>query len=154
MLKPLARQVAALGWHVQINASAQQIAAALAFLSDLPVPVVFDHFAHTIPAGRKDPAFLAVTKLLQSGRAWLKLSGVYMDSRLGAPGYADSIPVAQAYVQDAADRLVWGTDWPHPTVQKKPDDAAMFDLLAQWAPQSSTRSKILVDNPSKLYGFA
>jgi D-galactarolactone isomerase len=85
----------------------------------------------------------------------VKLSGAYMDTKVGPPTYADSTPVAQAYVKQAVERLVWGSDWPHPTEKTvKPDDAVLFDLLAVWMPDAATRTRILVANPVKLYGFS
>jgi D-galactarolactone isomerase len=152
MIMPLAERVAALGWHVQINAPAQQIAAAIPLWRSLPVPLVFDHLGHvSTPA---DPAFGAIVDLLHSGKCWVKLSGAYIDTNVGAPTYADSGAVAKAYIKEAPERLVWGTDWPHPTANDKPDDALLFDLLAQWSPDEAVRTRILVDNPTKLYGFS
>ena len=153
MLAPLSKRVAELGWHVQINASPDQIVAAESLFRRLSCPIVFDHFGHTIPAGRESPAFPVIAKLLRSGKGWLKLSGVYMDSKLGPPTYADSLPAARAYVEEAPGQLVWGTDWPHPTIEQKPDDAILFDLLSQWVPDEATRNRILVANPARLYGF-
>lgn len=152
MLAPLAARIAALGWHIQLNASARQIAALEALWPSLPVPVVFDHLGHVLQPAL-DPAFAVIARLLQSGKAWLKLSGVYMDSNDGPPSYADSGAVARAFLREAPQRLVWGTDWPHPTMTVKPDDALLFDLLASWAPSASVRAAILVHNPAKLYGF-
>jgi predicted TIM-barrel fold metal-dependent hydrolase len=85
----------------------------------------------------------------------VKLSGAYADSRSGPPGYADTGAVARAYVRAAPERLVWGSDWPHPTEQGKtlPDDAVLFDLLLDWAPDETTPHQILVDNPARLYRF-
>jgi D-galactarolactone isomerase len=79
-----------------------------------------------------------------------------MDTKAGAPTYADSSAVARAYVQAAPERLVWGSDWPHPTEKNgnKPDDALLFDLLAEWAPDEAIRKRILAGNPAKLYGFS
>ncbi len=159
MLEPVAKRVAPLGWHVQFNMSADMTVAAKDVLYRLPCPMVFDHLAHLPePAGISHPAFAVVVDLLQKGKAWLKLSGAYADTKVGPPTYADSTAVAKAYVKAAPDRLVWGSDWPHPTEQGKPaslpDDAVLFDLLAEWAPDEAVRNRILVDNPAKLYGFA
>jgi predicted TIM-barrel fold metal-dependent hydrolase len=158
MLEPVAKRVAALGWHIQFNMSADTTLAAKNVLNRLPCPIVFDHLAHMPePAGISHPAFAVVVDLLQKGKAWLKLSGAYADTKVGPPSYADSTAVAQAYVKAAPERLVWGSDWPHPSEQGKPplpDDAILFDLLAQWAPDEAVRNRILVDNPAKLYGFA
>jgi predicted TIM-barrel fold metal-dependent hydrolase len=155
MIDPLAKRVAVLGWHVQINAPADTILAAKDVWERLPCPVVFDHLAHVPePDGVHHPVFALVSGLLQQGKAWVKLSGAYADTKLGPPRYADSSAVAKAYVKEAPERLVWGSDWPHPTEREtKPDDALLFDLLAAWAPDRKIRTRILVDNPTKLYGF-
>jgi D-galactarolactone isomerase len=93
--------------------------------------------------------------LLDEGRAWLKLSGPYLDSQVGAEGgYEDMDVVARAWVKAAPDRLVWGSDWPHPAAgDPPPDDAFLFDLLSRWTDDESVRQRILVDNPATLYGF-
>ena len=85
----------------------------------------------------------------------MKLSGAYMDTRSGPPTYADVSKVAQAYVKAAPERMIWGSDWPHPTekADAKPDDRHSFDLLADWAPDEAIRNRILVANPVALYGF-
>jgi predicted TIM-barrel fold metal-dependent hydrolase len=157
MLEPVAKRIAPLGWHIQFNMSADTTLAAKDVLNRLPCPFVFDHLAHMPqPIGVTHPAFAVVVDLLQKGKGWLKLSGAYADTKVGPPTYADSTAVAQAYVKAAPDRLVWGSDWPHPTEQAKvlPDDALLFDLLAEWAPDEAVRNRILVDNPARLYGFA
>lgn len=154
MLSTLAKRITPLGWHVQMNVSSEQIIGARSAIEALPCPVVFDHFGHTTIGGREDPAFAVIVKLLQANKAWLKLSGAYLDTKVGAPTYAESVPTARAYIQEAPDRLVWGSDWPHPTANIKPDDAILFDLLLQWAPDAKERHRILVENPAKLYGFA
>ena len=156
MLEALAERIAPLGWHVQLHLRAEQIAGHAAVLRRLPCPMVFDHLARLPPgpAALSHPAFEVVRGLLGDGWAWLKLSGAYLDTALGAPGYEDTHPVAQAWVDAAPDRLVWGSDWPHATEQTdKPDDARLFDLLSEWAPDDATRRRILVDNPARLYGF-
>ena len=88
------------------------------------------------------------------GKTWVKLSGAYQDSKVGAPSYSDTIPVARAYIKAAPQRVVWASDWPHPTEKEKPDDAVLFDLLAEWAPDPASRMLILVQNPATLYGFS
>jgi predicted TIM-barrel fold metal-dependent hydrolase len=152
MIQPLARRVAALGWHVQINAPPEQILAAMPTWRNLPVSIVFDHLGH-VPTSR-GPVFGAICELLQSGKCWVKLSGAYIDTKVGGPTYADSSAVAKAYIKEAPERLVWGTDWPHPTAAAKPDDALLFDLLSDWALTPAMLTGILVDNPGKLYGFS
>jgi predicted TIM-barrel fold metal-dependent hydrolase len=99
--------------------------------------------------------FALMRRLLDKGNVWIKLSGAYADTKVGPPTYADSTAVAKAYVKAAPQRLVWGSDWPHPTepADKKPDDAVLFDLLAEWVPDQATRHRVLVDNPAELYDF-
>jgi predicted TIM-barrel fold metal-dependent hydrolase len=118
------------------------------------VPIVFDHIGRLPqPAGVKHPAFKVICRLIDKGRTWVKLSGAYLDSKVSAPTYADVTKVAQAFVKYTPERLVWGSDWTHPTEKEKPDDAVLFDLLADWAPDEAIRQQILVDNPAILYGF-
>jgi predicted TIM-barrel fold metal-dependent hydrolase len=152
MIEPLARRVAVLGWHIQVNASAAQLLAGMPIWNRLPVPLVFDHLAHVPTPG--EPAFQAISRLLQRDKCWVKLSGAYMDTRVGAPTYSDRGAVAKAFIQEAPERLVWGTDWPHPATTDKPDDALLFDLLAQWCGNETVRTRILVQNPTLLYGFS
>jgi D-galactarolactone isomerase len=155
MIEPLSHRVAQLGWHIQVNMTSEMILANAEIWNHVPTQIVFDHLAHlNEPAGIKDPTFAMVSALLKKDKAWVKLSGAYADTKVGPPTYADSTEVARAYVKLAPQRLVWGSDWPHPSEKNtKPDDALLFDLLAQWAPEASTRRRILVDNPERLYGF-
>jgi predicted TIM-barrel fold metal-dependent hydrolase len=155
MIEPLAKRVNDLGWHIQVHLRADQIAAAADLWQRLPSPMVFDHRCRLPqPAGIADPAFGIVRALIDQGRAWVKLAGAYFESRVGPPSYADSSAVARAFVKLAPERMVWGSDWPHPTEKQKPDDAVLFDLLLDWAADETTRRRILVDNPAELYGFA
>ncbi|HUD34005.1 MAG TPA: amidohydrolase family protein, partial [Variovorax sp.] len=115
MIEPLARRVAPLGWHVQLHMRGDQIAGHAAMIERLPCPIVFDHMARLPhPDGPAHPAFGVVGRLLDAGRAWVKLSGAYLDA---APaGEADSrAAVVSALLRRAPERLVWGSDWPHPT---------------------------------------
>ena len=157
MIEPLSKRVNDLGWHVQIHMLGDQIVEIADVLKRLPSPIVFDHRARIPePAGVDHPAFALVRSLLDNGRTWVKLSGAYMDTKVGPPTYADTSAVARAFVKAAPERMVWASDWPHPTekADSKPDDAVLFDLLADWAPDEATRNRILVDNPAALYGFA
>ena len=154
MIEPLSRRVNALGWHVQINMDADQIVEAEELWKRLPSPIVFDHMGHIPqPIGIKHPAFTLIRRLLDKGRTWVKLSVTYDNSKDGPPTYADVTKVAQAYVRAAPERVVWGSNWPHPNEANKPDDAVLFDLLAQWTPRAATLHRILVENPEILYRF-
>jgi len=156
MLEPLSHKVNQLGWHVQIHMLGGQIVQIEELLKRLPSPIVFDHLGRIPPsAGIVHPAFRVIRNLIDKGNTWVKLSGAYQDSKAGPPAYADTNELAQAYVQAAPERMLWATDWPHPTQKTaKPDDAALLDLLLAWAPDESTRRQILVENPQMLYGFS
>jgi predicted TIM-barrel fold metal-dependent hydrolase len=155
MIEPLAHRAHRLGWHVQLHLRGEQIVAMEELIRKLPCAIVFDHMARLPqPEGIRHPAFGIVRSLLEEERAWVKLSGPYLDTKVGPPRYADIKPVARAFLEHAPDRCVWGSDWPHPTEPTaKPDDAALFDFVQEWAVAEETREKILVDNPAKLYGF-
>ena len=141
MIEPLSKRVNELGWHIQINATATKIIEIMPILERVPSPIVFDHLAHIPePEGVNHPLFAQIRALLDKGRTWVKLSGAYADTKIGPPTYADSTAVAQAYVKAAPERLVWGSDWPHPGEREnKPDDAVLFDLLLEWAPNEAVR---------------
>ncbi|HTS51897.1 MAG TPA: amidohydrolase family protein [Burkholderiales bacterium] len=156
MIEPLSARVNELGWHVQIHMLGDQIVQIDRLLQRLPSPIVFDHMGRIpLPAGVNHPAFGVISRLVEQGRTWVKLSGAYMATKVGPPSYADVTPLAQAYIRAAPERMVWATDWPHPTEKSvKPDDAILLDLLAEWAPDERTRNRILVENPEVLYGFS
>jgi len=155
MIEPLSKRVNSLGWHVQINMDPDQIVAAEDLWMRLPSVIVFDHMGHIPqPMGMKHPAYGLIRRLVDKGRTWVKLSVTRDNTKDGPPTYADVNKVGQAYVQTAPERMVWGSNWPHPNETNKPDDAMLFDLLTQWAPREATRHRILVENPAILYDFA
>ena len=154
MIEPLAKRIAVFGWHVQLNMDAAQIVEHADLLRRLPTQIVFDHMGKPpLPAGIAHPSHAVIRSLLDQRRAWVKISGAYMNTQLGPPSYADATAIAQTFVKAAPERLVWGSDWPHPGPKVHPDDAVLFDLLATWAPDEATRNRILVANPEALYGF-
>jgi D-galactarolactone isomerase len=122
----------------------------------LPSRIVFDHLGR-IPMERAvdHPAYGVIRRLMDRGNTWVKLPGAYMDSKAGEAGnYADTVPVARGYAQGAPERRVRTSVWPHVMQgERKADDAQLFDLLAQWVPDERARTRILVDNPAKLYDF-
>lgn len=150
MIEPLARRIARYGWHVQLNMPVEQIVAYAGILRSIPTPIVFDHLGKVPDVNH--PAYRIIRELLDRRKAWVKLSGAYMD-RSGPPEYAGATAVARTYAAAAPERCVWGSDWPHPGPAIKPDDAQLFDLLLVWAEDSATRHRILVTNPQALYGF-
>jgi predicted TIM-barrel fold metal-dependent hydrolase len=159
-LEAVAAKVAPLGWHVQIYARPDVLAAALPRLQALPTPVVIDHLGQIDPsAGQGQPGFRALLRLLEGGRAWVKLCAYRCDSE-GAPFLA-AAPFVRALYAAAPERLVWGTDWPHPNLPERapgvpgrmPDDGDLVDALGVWFDDPEALHRILVVNPELLYGF-
>ena len=159
-------RMASRGWHVQVFTSPKVIAAIADLVRTSPVPVVFDHFGGARAAyGLEQPGFADLLALLRTGKIYVKISGAYRASKL-ALDYADAAPLARALIDANADRIVWGTDWPHPDSVTPPgrnvtdttpllqiDDGRLLNQLPVWAPDAAIRRKILVDNPARLYGF-
>ena len=150
MIEPLAKRIAKLGWHVQLNMPVEQIVAYAGILRSIPTQMVFDHLGKVPDVNHT--AYRVIRELIDRGKAWVKVSGAY-SYRSGPPDYADATAIARTYVEAAPERCVWGSDWPHPGPAVKPDDAQLFDLLSTWAPSESVRHRILVTNPEALYGF-
>ena len=150
----IAERVAPLGWHVQFLIDISQAQEALAEMASFPVDVVIDHMGHMPAAlGTDHAAFQSLLRMLQGGRCWVKLSGPYRFSAEEFP-YRDVDAFVQALVHCNPERLVWGTDWPHPAISKAmPDDGALVDLLATWLPSERLRHQVLVDNAARLYDF-
>jgi predicted TIM-barrel fold metal-dependent hydrolase len=159
-------QVKGLNWHVQMYASLAVIAGVRDLVLASAVPVVFDHFGGANAAlGMDQPGFGDLVDLLRSGKAYVKISGAYRASTHG-PDYADVAPYAKALIGANADRVLWGSDWPHPNTAISTDrratdiapllqidDGRLLNQLPVWAPDATVRKKILVDNPARLYGF-
>jgi predicted TIM-barrel fold metal-dependent hydrolase len=156
-MMPLARRIAPLGWHMQLNLTAPLYAEHQDVILKLPVTVVVDHMAG-IPGqdGVKSPAYAALRRFIDAGKTWVKLSGPDSGSQSGPPGYADRIAIASALVTAAPQRCVWGSNWPFPSSnanRKPPDAVLMLDIVKSWAPDEKLRHRILVENPEILYGF-
>jgi predicted TIM-barrel fold metal-dependent hydrolase len=167
IIEDVVKQIAPLNWHIQIYTSLTVITALKDQLNALPIPVVFDHFGGAKTAlGPGQPGFDVILGLVKSGRGYVKISGAYRVSEKD-PDFADATPMAQALVAANPDRIVWGSDWPHPNPANAPrlpiseitrpaqvDDGLLLNQLVKWVPDAATRKKILVDNPARLYGFA
>jgi predicted TIM-barrel fold metal-dependent hydrolase len=159
-------RVKARGWHIQLFTNLAMISAIKDLVAASPVPVVFDHFGGAqAELGADQPGFADLVELVRTGQAHVKISGAYRASKLG-PDYADAAPLARALIAANSDRIVWGTDWPHPDSVTPPgrkvgdvtpliqvDDGRLLNQLPVWAPDAAIRQKILVDNPARLYGF-
>jgi predicted TIM-barrel fold metal-dependent hydrolase len=154
-----------LAWHVQINTTPPMISALKDLVMASPVPVVFDHFGGAVASrGVAQPGFADLLSLVQSGKAYVKISAAYRAST--RTDYADVEPLARALISANKERVLWGTDWPHPNPTPPPggkaadvtplleiDDGRVFNLLPQWTPDAAVRRTILVDNPNRVYGF-
>jgi predicted TIM-barrel fold metal-dependent hydrolase len=154
------------GWHVQVYSTLAVAVGIKDLVLNSPVPVVFDHFAGVVAArGLEQPGFADILEMVRSGKAYVKISGVYRISTQ-TPDYADAAPFAKALIAANADRIVWGTDWPHPNSVTPPghpptevtpliqiDDGRLLNVLPLWAPDAALRRRILVENPARLYGF-
>jgi predicted TIM-barrel fold metal-dependent hydrolase len=161
-----ADRMKARGWHIQLFTGLAMISAIKDLVAEAPVPVVFDHFGGAVAKrGVEQPGFADLLELAKSGKAYVKISGGYRASQL-APDYPDAAPLARALIAANSDRMLWGTDWPHPNSVTPPDkkvtdvtpmfpidDGALLNQLPVWAPDAAIRKKILVDNPARLYGF-
>jgi len=153
-LEQIARAIARLGWHVQLLLDGRDLPELADRLGCLPVDFVVDHIGHMpAPLGVEHAGFQTLLQLLRGGHCWVKLSGAYRIAAKPHP-YDDAVPLARALVETAPDKLVFGTDWPHPSISvPMPQDASLLDLLATWVPDEPTRRRILVENPARLYDF-
>ncbi len=147
-------RVAAFGWHIVLHFDAVDLARYAELLDALPVPYIIDHMARVdASAGLDQEPFQRLLTLRSDERCWVKLSGAERLTAGGAPPYDDVVPFAQELIRAAPERVLWGTDWPHPNVRAMPDDGDLVDALALYAPDPETRNRILVENPERLYDF-
>ena len=156
ILEPMAARVHRFGWHVQLQLDGRDLPEYEARLKRLPGTLVVDHVGKFLePVTVDHPGFRALARLVEGGRTWVKLSAAYEVSKKGPPHYDDVGVLAKALVKLAPERMVWASNWPHPSVPKDraPDDAVLLDTLLDWAPDDATRRRILADNPAELYGF-
>ncbi|WP_445682518.1 amidohydrolase family protein [Radicibacter daui] len=153
-LRALGRRLPDFGWHLQLHMEAALIEEMAPVIRELPLPVVIDHMGRVDASLGLDQApFTALMKLLEKEHVWVKVSGSERSSRQEAP-YADAVPFARTLVETFSDRVLWGTDWPHPNFRADPpDDGVLFDLLAQIAPTPALLQALMVDNPQRLYRF-
>src|SRR5262249_45470447 len=162
-LQKTLRQIGGRPWHLQMYVGLPVVAAIEKQLTAATVPIVFDHFGGAKAVlGVQQPGMASLLRLLQTGKAYVKISGAYRAS--SAPDYQDAEPLARLFLAANPERVLWGSDWPHPDTAtgREPteispllsiDDGRMLNLLATWAPNVARRIAILVDNPAKLYGF-
>jgi predicted TIM-barrel fold metal-dependent hydrolase len=150
----IVHRVAELGWHIDVYFEPGTITEFAPILTALPTPYVIDHMG-TVQAGKglDDPGFTALLDLQKKDeKCWVKITGLERASAAGKP-FHDAVPFAKALIDNAPDRVIWGTDWPHPNVKVMPNDGDLVDLIPLFAPEPEFQQKILVDNPARLFGF-
>jgi D-galactarolactone isomerase len=143
------------GWHANLQLDGRELPQREAQIRRLPGRFVIDHAGKFLePVAPDAPAFRSLLNLVDTGRCWVKLAAPYETSKTGAPKYEDVGRLARALVRHAPERMLWASNWPHPSArQNPPRDEDLLELLADWAPEESVRRRILVDNPAELYGF-
>jgi len=143
------------GWHIANHVGGSGLVDYYDFISSIEAPVVIDHMGRIdINEGLNGQPFRRLLRLLDRGNVWVKLSGA--DRIIKHPhSYAEALPFAQALAKHAPERIVWGTDWPHPNHKPGavPNDGELVDLIAEIAPDTKTRQLMMVDNPTRLFGF-
>ncbi len=151
----LVERVAKFGWHIVLHFDAKDLTSYAGLLDSMPTPYVIDHMARVdAKKGVEQEPFQQLLSLMADERCWVKISGAERLTADGPPPYDDVTPYAQALIAAAPDRILWGTDWPHPNVRHMPDDGDLLDHLFSFAPDEATRNQILVDNPQRLYDFS
>lgn len=162
----LARRIQRLGWNFELQADLKMISGMKDSFEKSPVPIVIDHFGFAqAKLGVDQPGFSDLVEVVRHGIAYVKISAAYRFSDL-APDYADMAPLAKALIAANPDRILWGSDWPHPAGSTSPvrplnevtpytliDDGRLLNQLPIWAPDAKIREKILVENPARLYRF-
>ena len=144
-------RVTPLGWHIQLHLDAEDIETYRGFLESLRVPFIIDHMGRVEAShGLEQKPFRQLLDLMKNELAWIKVSGPERVSSAGKP-FHDAMPFARALIAAAPDRVLWGTDFPHPNVKWMPNDGELVDLFAATVPDEATRRKVLVDNPARLY---
>jgi len=160
-------QLAHRPWHVQLFVRSSIVPPLESAVLASAQPIVFDHFGGVrAEAGASDPGFQSLLGMVRAGKAYVKVSAAYRVSSSGPPEFADVRPFARALIDANPERILWGSDWPHPDSRRREgrevseispnlpvDDVAALNQLAVWAPDAALRRSILVDNPARLYGF-
>jgi predicted TIM-barrel fold metal-dependent hydrolase len=139
------------GWHVVLHVDAPDIIPLSDMIRKLPLPFVIDHMGRVpAAAGVDQPPLKALIEIAKQDNAWIKVCG---SERIDMPPYAKAVPIAHALVEAAPNRVLWGTDFPHPNSTHDADEADLVDLVPQFAPEPQRQKAVLVDNPARLYGF-
>jgi 2-pyrone-4,6-dicarboxylate lactonase len=151
----LAARLKPLGWHVEFLFPGKDIIDLMPVFTALTIPLSIGHFAYQpATAGVSAPGFKALIELMRRGNTWMKISGANRVSETDLPPYDDVKPLAQALIDAAPERIMWGTDWPHPNKYVvNPNDGDLVDAFGDWVSDEAMRRKIMVDTPAKFYRF-
>ena len=148
------KRLAPLGWHLQLHLDATLLEQMAGAIARTVVPISIDHMARLDASqGIDQKPFRHLIALLKNKNIWVKVSGSERISRQSSP-WKDAAPFSRKLVSEFPDRVLWGTDWPHPNLKEVPDDGVLADLVAQMAPAEAERKALLVDNPARFYGFS
>jgi D-galactarolactone isomerase len=156
IMEEVVARVRPLGWHPIVQFNGCDILDHMPLLERIEGTWILDHTAKFLdPVSPESKEFAAVLKLVDRGNCYVKLSAPYETSKTGAPDYADVGRLARRLVEQAPERCLWASNWPHVgvTPDRYPDDVDLLDVLLDWAPDEAQRNAILADNPAKLYGF-
>jgi predicted TIM-barrel fold metal-dependent hydrolase len=142
-----------LGWYAKVQPGPDGILDSVELFEDVDIPLVIDHMGRPVGETADGPTVRKVVELLQRGNVWVMLSNGHKLSRTGYP-WDDVMSIARAYIEAAPDRVIWGSDWPHPlSTEPPPNDADLLELLYRYTPDEDERRRVLIDNPAALFGF-
>jgi 2-pyrone-4,6-dicarboxylate lactonase len=151
----LVARIAPFGWHIEFLFPGKDIIELMPVFTALSLPMSIGHFAYQpATAGVNAPGFQALLKLMREGNTWMKISGANRVSETDLPPYDDVKPMAEALIEAAPERIMWGTDWPHPNKYVvNPNDGDLVDAFGDWVSDEGMRRKILVETPAAFYRF-
>ena len=154
IFKMISKMIAEYGWHIVVYVESQDLEELVPFLKALPTTIVFDHMARPdVAKGTDSKEFNLLMKLMENEKFWCKTTCPERLTKIGPEyNYSDVLPFMQKLVTTFPDRVLWGTDWPHPNMKSHmPDDGKLVDIIEMFAPDITTQKKLLVDNPLRLY---
>jgi 2-pyrone-4,6-dicarboxylate lactonase len=151
----LEARIAPLNWHIEFLFPGSDLIELMPVFSKLKVPMSIGHFAYqAASAGVSAPGFQALLELMRRGNTWMKISGANRVSATDLPPYDDVKPMAEALIKAAPERIMWGTDWPHPNKYVvNPNDGDLVDAFGDWVSDDAMRRRIMVDTPAAFYRF-
>jgi len=155
MILPVANRVAERGWHVQIHATADQLWELRPLLLQIPGNLVIDHYFRLPPSATSHSSWRLAWELIERGKCWVKLSALYHQSQ--CDDVSDMAALVSCFLLEATERVLWGSDWPHPNLisanKNMPDDALILSKIYHWAHNDQVRHKLFVENPAEIYRF-